>query len=86
MFKVQIIAASRRLAKNDANLKGVDNADYYQEGGMYKYTLGASTNYSEIYALRKQILDKFPQAFIIAFKNGVKTDVNQAIREWKSNR
>ncbi len=86
VFKVQIIAASRRLAKNDANLKGVDNADYYQESGMYKYTLGASTNYSEIYALRKQILDKFPQAFIIAFKNGVKTDVNQAIREWKSNR
>lgn len=86
IFKVQIIAASRRLAKNDATLKGVNNADYYQEGGMYKYTLGASTNYSEIYALRKQILDKFPQAFIIAFKNGEKTDVNQAIREWKSNR
>ncbi len=86
VFKVQIIAASRRLAKNDSNLKGVDNADYYQEGGMYKYTLGASTNYNEIYALRKQILDKFPQAFIIAFKNGEKTDVNKAIREWKNNR
>ncbi len=86
IFKVQIIAASRRLAKNDANLKGVDNADYYQESGMYKYTLGASTNYSEIYALRKQILDKFPEAFIIAFKNGEKMNVNQAIREWKSKR
>ncbi len=45
-----------------------------------KYTLGASTNYNEIYRLRKEKLDKFPEAFIIAFKNGQKYDVNQAIR------
>ena len=35
---------------------------------------------------RKEILEQFPQAFIIAFKNGVKMDVNQAIRESKQNR
>ncbi len=86
VFKVQIVASSRRLAKGDAAFKGLDNISSYSEGGMYKYTYGASENYNEIYSLRKQILDKFPQAFIIAFKNGEKTDVNSAIREWKSNR
>ncbi len=86
VFKVQIVASSRRLGKNDAAFKGLDNISSYTEGGMYKYTYGASENYNEIYSLRKQILDKFPQAFIIAFKNGEKTDVNSAIREWKSNR
>ncbi len=86
VFKVQIVASSRRLGKNDAAFKGLDNISSYAEGGMYKYTYGASENYNEIYSLRKQILDKFPQAFIIAFKNGEKTDVNSAIREWKSNR
>jgi len=53
---------------------------------MQKYTYGASENYNEIYRLRKQILDKFPEAFIIAFKDGRKTDVNQAIKEFKRNR
>ena len=86
VFKVQILASSRRLGKNDASLKGLDNTDFYTEGGMFKYTCGASENYNEIYSLRKQILDKFPQAFIIAFKNGEKTDVNKAIKEWKNNR
>ena len=86
VFKVQILASSRCLGKNDASLKGLDNTDFYTEGGMFKYTCGASENYNEIYSLRKQILDKFPQAFIIAFKNGEKTDVNKAIKEWKNNR
>ena len=36
--------------------------------------------------MRKQILDKFPQSFIIAFKNGKKIDVNEGIREFKANR
>lgn len=51
-----------------------------------KYTYGASTDYNEIYRLRKTILDKFPEAFIIAFKNGKKMNVSQAIREFKSKK
>ena len=38
------------------------------------------------YRLRKQVLDKFPEAFIIAFRNGAKMNVNEAIREFKNNR
>ena len=53
---------------------------------MYKYTVGASSNYAEIYQLRKQLLKRFPQAFIIAFKDGVKVNVNDAIREYKANK
>ena len=60
--------------------------DSYQEGNMVKYTMGASTNYNEIFRLRKTLAEKFPEAFIIAFKNGKKYDVNQAIREFKQNR
>ena len=50
---------------------------------MYKYTVGASTNYQEIYNQRKEVLKKFPQAFIIAFRDGQKMDVNEAIKEYK---
>ena len=54
-----------------------------QEGGLYKYTLGSSENYNEIYQLRKAQLANFPQAFIIAFKNGQKMNVQEAIQEFK---
>lgn len=86
IFKVQILVSSRVLRKGDAHFKGEENYDSYQEGGMVKYTIGASANYNEIYQLRKSLLDKFPEAFIIAFKNGKKYDVNQAIREFKQNK
>lgn len=86
IFKVQILVSSRVLRKGDAHFKGEENYDSYQESGMVKYTIGASANYNEIYQLRKLLLDKFPEAFIIAFKNGKKYDVNQAIREFKQNK
>lgn len=86
VFKVQVLVSSRVLNNNDVNLKGLTGVDYYKESGMVKYTYGASANYNEIYKLRKQIIDKFPQAFIVAFKDGNKVDVNMAIKEWKEKR
>jgi N-acetylmuramoyl-L-alanine amidase len=35
---------------------------------------------------KREITAKFKDCFIIAFKNGEKTDVNAAIREFKSGR
>ena len=86
VFKVQLLVSTYKLEPNSRQLKSVADAEYYQEGGMYKYTVGASANYQEIYRLRKTLLDRFPQAFIIAFKDGAKTDVNAAIREYKANK
>ena len=86
VFKLQIFVSNRMLRKGDAHFKGETGYDSFQEGNMVKYTMGASTNYNEIYRLRKSLAEKFPEAFIVAFKNGKKYDVNQAIREFKQNR
>ena len=84
VFKVQILASSTKLKPTDARLKGQKDAVCYVEGGLYKYTVGASEDYQAIYQLRKQLLGKFPEAFIIAFKDGKKMDVRTAIQEYKS--
>ncbi len=86
VFKIQILVSGSVLKAGDHNLKGLDNCEYYEEDNYKKYTYGASNNYNEIYQLRKQILDKFPGCFIIAFKNGKKMNVNEGIREFKANR
>lgn len=86
VFKLQIFVAERVLKAGDSRLKGQTGAEYYKEGGMLKYTIGASTDYNEVYRLRKNMADKFPGCFIIAFRNGEKMDVNEAIREFKANR
>lgn len=86
VFKVQILAADRQIPPADRQFKGLQGVDSYKDGNMWKYTVGASENYNEIKQLRKDILDKFPQAFIIAFKNGERVDVNAAIEEFRRNR
>ena len=86
VFKVQILSSAAKVKKGDARFKGLKDVDCYQDGGVYKYTVGSSTNYNEIYRLRKEVVQKIPEAFIIAFKGGKRVDVNAAIREFKSKK
>ncbi len=86
VFKVQVFVAPSVLKKSDSRFKGRTDCDYYKESGMVKYTVGESVNYNEIYRLRKEILSAFPDCFIVAFKNGEKMNVNEAIREYKANK
>ena len=86
VFKLQIFVSDRILRKGDAHFKGETDYESFREGNLVKYTMGVSSNYNEIYRLRKSLQEKFPEAFIIAFKNGQKYDVNQAIREFKQNK
>lgn len=86
VFKLQIFVSDRILRKGDAHFKGETDYESFREGNLVKYTMGSSTNYNEVYRLRKSLQEKFPEAFIIAFKNGQKYDVNQAIREFKQNK
>ena len=81
VFKVQFMASSTRMKDGDKRFKGLKNVDCYKEGEMWKYTVGCTSDYSEIKKLRTEVVKTFPQAFIIAFKNGEKMDVQQAIKE-----
>ena len=83
VFKVQIFTSSALIKAGDTRFKGLSGTGYYKDGGLYKYTVGDSTDYNAINRLRREISDKFPQAFVIAFKDGVRMDVNEAIREFK---
>ena len=86
VFKVQIFASSELLKGNDKRLKGLKGVEHYRENGLYKYTYGASEDYNRVLRTRRSVAGKFKEAFIIAFKDGRKMDINQAIREFKENR
>lgn len=86
IFKVQIFAVDRKLKSNDSRLKGRTDTDNYTEGGMVKYTVGESSDFNEINRLRKELSTAFPGCFVIAFKNGEKMNINEAINEFKRNR
>jgi N-acetylmuramoyl-L-alanine amidase len=86
VFKVQILTSSDKLSPRDARFKGQKNTSYYKDGKVYKYTVGESTDYNAILRLRREVAASFPQAFVIAFRDGVRMDINEAIREFKSRK
>ena len=80
VFKVQLFASKTKLKSNASDFRGINNTDVFFEGGLYKYTLGAETDYNKIVSIRKQIISKFPDAFIIAFVGDEKITAKEALK------
>lgn len=85
VFKIQIMTSQTKLKSNDSRFKGL-KADYYHEGGVYKYTYGESEDYNEIVKKKNQISGKFKGAFIVAFLNGEKIKTNDAVEIYKKQK
>lgn len=83
IYKVQILASNRSLRSDSEQLKGHSEAESFREDNIVKYTLGSTNDYDEAAKLRKKLLGDFPEAFIIAFKDGVKISANEAREEQK---
>lgn len=84
VFKIQFMASDQKLKSSDKRLKGLSPVEWYRENGLYKYTYGATEDYNEALRMKKKVAQKFKDAFIIAFRNGKKTNTQQAIRDFKN--
>ena len=82
VFKIQLAASGKKMELVPSNFKGLKNISMVSENKLYKYMYGNTSNYDEI---KKQLQDAkskgYTSAFIIAFKDGKKIDVNEAIKQ-----
>lgn len=77
-FKVQFCASPEDVPLNDKRFFGVKNVGKYKEKNMWKYTSGNEKTYEDAQKVLKEVKVKYPDAFIIAFKNGEKIPVPEA--------
>ena len=80
---MQLFVSDRRLREGDSRLKDVPQAGCYRDGGMYKYTAGATASYAEANSLRRELAPRFKGAFVVAFIDGERVNLSDAIRESK---
>ena len=80
VFKLQLFTIDRALRSDDRHFKGLSPVEYYEEDGRYKYTYGATTSYEEAKRLQKEIADRFPETFVVAFLNHQRTELAEAIK------
>lgn len=77
-YRVQIFATSTRLTATDRRIAGLEALAYYEEGGLYKYTIGHATSEHEAIKLRKTLTARFPQCFVIALRDGKRISLAEA--------
>ncbi len=86
VFKVQIQASTRQIPAGSSRFKKLSPIDFYKEGAYYKYTYGETADYGEAVKIRDKIKEDFEGAFIVAFKNGRKMELSEAISEYKKGK
>ena len=80
-FKIQLAAGSKKLETRSYNFKGLKNVERSREDGLYKYYYGATSNYTKINKLHKEARQNgYPSSYIVAFKDGDKITVNEALK------
>ena len=82
VFKVQLSASSKKLDLTPSNFKGLRNISMSVDTNLYRYMYGETASYEEAKQLLQEAKSKgFTSAFLIAFKNGKKIDVKDAIKQ-----
>ncbi|WP_347926203.1 N-acetylmuramoyl-L-alanine amidase [Pontimicrobium sp. SW4] len=80
-FKVQIAAGARKLETKPYNFNGLRGITSESIGNGYKYFYGETSNYEDIKRHKQEALEKgYTSCFIVAYKNGVRIDVNEALK------
>jgi N-acetylmuramoyl-L-alanine amidase len=81
-FKVQLSASGKKLELVPSNFNGLSNISIASEGNLYKYMYGETTNYNEAKRLLSEAKAKgYSSAFLIAFKNGKKVSIQDALKQ-----
>lgn len=81
IFKVQALSSKNPLGSNSPRFKGLKNVWEYKDGGLYKYTIGDKRDIRSASALQSELRKKgFSDAFVVAFKNGKRIPVREALR------
>jgi len=80
-FRVQIASGTKKIKTAPYNFKGLKDVERIKIGAHHKYYYGKSSDYFAIKEMQKMVREKgFNSAFVVAFKNGTKISVNEALK------
>ena len=82
VFKVQIAASARLLELTKENFKGLKGLSVQKGDKLYRYFYGQANQYKAAIRLKdKAIKAGYKHAFVVAFKDGVKINISDAISQ-----
>ncbi len=81
VFMVQFFSSERDLPVNSLSFRNLKGVQKYNKDGQYKYTVGAVQSLNEASKIKKQMRKQgYRDSFVIAFNNGERIKVNEAVK------
>ncbi|MGD2033766.1 MAG: N-acetylmuramoyl-L-alanine amidase, partial [Bacteroidales bacterium] len=80
-FKVQISSSSNEIPLDSDLFTDFNDVEEFRSDNAYKYAVGKKLKYDDIVEYSKLVKSRFPDAFIIAVKNGEIISVREALHE-----
>ena len=80
-FKVQVLVSGEQLRNPDRKFKEFKEVEEFRNGKWFKYAVGKSYNYDEISSFCTKVREEYPDAFVIAVKNGEIIGLKEALKE-----
>lgn len=80
-FKVQVVSSSTSLPLNDDLYKEFNDVEEFNVNNTIKYAVGSKVKYDDIVEYSKTVKSRYPDAFIIAVKQGKIISVQEALNE-----
>ena len=79
-FSLQLLASRKDLKTNTGNFKGLNDIQKVKSGNLYKYFIGKETDPKKIQELKLKVKKRFPDSFMVAFKNDQQIPVHEALK------
>ena len=84
VFRVQIATSKIKLELKSFNFKGMKDVDRTESGNKYKYIVGKYSSIEEAKSRQMEVRKiGYESAFVIAFENGKRVDLQKAIEKSK---
>ena len=80
VFKVHLVSSKNRIPLDSEVFDGLGPIEEYQASGAYTYLAGESGSYTEVTELHKKATREFPEAAIVAFRNGRLIKLEKALK------
>lgn len=80
-FAVQLATSSKKIDTKAANFKGLENVEMHEVGDLFRYTLGRENSWNDANELQEKAREKgYSDAFVVAFHNGKRIAVGEAVK------
>ena len=81
IFKVQIASSRKPIPADSKMFENIEDVEEWLVNDWYKYTVGHSSNYSEMLAYQNTMRERFKGAFLVAVKDGKIIPMSEALKE-----